>query len=233
MEFPIIIDKNLIENIFSDKPKIHIKTIAKESRIGLVNGLYATSSGVGGLTIIEAYKTPSENALTLILTGQQGDVMQESVKCAKTIAWNLLPNDYQKKLKNEWKEFGAFGLHIHCPEASTPKDGPSAGGAMTLCILSILANVPVKNTVAMTGEIDLNGSIHAIGGLDSKIEGAKRAGATLVLCPRQNEDALKKIRESDHPPENENFKVVMVDSIWDILEHALLIMILILKYSIA
>ena len=147
--------------------------------------------------------------------------MQESVKCAKTIAWNLLSKDYQKKLKDEWKDSGSFGLHIHCPEASTPKDGPSAGGAMTLCILSLLTNIPVKNTVAMTGEIDLNGSIHAIGGLESKIEGAKRAGATLVLCPKQNEDALKKIRDSDYPPENDNFKVVMIESIWDIIKYAL------------
>ena len=221
MDYPIIVDKNYIEDIFSDKPKVQIKKIAKQPRIGLVNGLYATVSGVGGLTIIETYKTPTENALSLILTGQQGDVMQESVKCAKTIAWNLLPLDYQKKLKEDWKDSGSFGLHIHCPEASTPKDGPSAGGAMTLCILSVLAKIPVKNTIAMTGEIDLNGSIHAIGGLDSKIEGAKRAGANLVLCPKQNEDALKKIRESDHPPENDNFKVVMVESIWEIIDLAL------------
>ena len=70
-----------------------IKKIANEPHIGLVNGLYATTAGIGGLTIIETFKTPSDSKLSLILTGQQGDVMQESVKCAKTIAWNILPND--------------------------------------------------------------------------------------------------------------------------------------------
>jgi len=219
--FPINIDKDFIECLFSNKPKIQIKKITKEPRIGLVNGLYATSAGVGGLTIIETYKTPSDSFLSLVLTGQQGDVMQESVKCAKTIAWNLIPVDKQQDIKKNIDKLNTFGLHIHCPEAATPKDGPSAGAAMTLCVLSVLLDIPVKNNVAMTGEIDLNGSVHAIGGLDSKIEGAKRAGANLVLCPSQNENDLIKIRESEHPVENDNFKVIMVDNIWDVIEHAL------------
>ena len=220
--FPLQIDNKIVEEIFHKKSKIHYKTIAKQDRIGLVNGLYATAMGIGGLTIIETYQTPSDNFLALILTGQQGDVMQESVKCAKTIAWNLIPDIYKQKLKKQSEVSGNFGLHIHCPEAATPKDGPSAGAAMTLCLLSVLMGLKINKFVAMTGEIDLNGSVHAIGGLDSKVEGAKRAGAKIVLCPKQNENDVNNIRNSEIPPENENFKIIMVEDIWEVINYALI-----------
>ena len=100
---------------------------------------------------------------SLELTGQQGDVMKESMKVSKTLAWNLLHPNMQNTINDNKK----FGIHIHCPEGATPKDGPSAGAAITTCILSLLLNIPVDNKVAITGEIDLNGRIHAIGGLDS------------------------------------------------------------------
>ena len=223
LEFPFIVNEDFIsKDIFSDKPKLQVKVIAPEPRIGLVNGLYATTVGLGGLTIIESYKIPSSSKLSLELTGKQGDVMKESMKVAKTVAWNILPNSIKNKIKNEWEITGPFGIHIHCPEGATPKDGPSAGGAITTAIISLLANIPIKNTIAMTGEIDLNGSIHAIGGLEAKINGAKRAGVKLVLCPKQNKDDLEKIikdKESCiHPTKKEDFDVVMVENIWDILD---------------
>ena len=171
IKIPLEVTVDLVEEVFHSKPKITIKQITPVSRIGLVNGLFATASGIGGLTIIEAFKTPSDSKLSLELTGQQGDVMQESMKVAKTVAWNLIPTSCKKKIYEEMKEKGNFGIHLHCPEGATPKDGPSAGAAITLAIVSLLTKLKVKNTVAMTGEIDLNGSIHAIGGLESKIEG--------------------------------------------------------------
>ena len=79
------------------------------------------------------------------------------------------------------EENGNFGIHLHCPEGATPKDGPSAGGAITLSIISLLTGIKVKNTVALTGEIDLNGSIHEIGGVESKIEGGKTAGVKKIV----------------------------------------------------
>ena len=109
-------------------------------------------------------RTPSDSKLSLELTGNQGNVMKESMKCAKTVAWNLLPYEIKKNIKQEWDEVGSFGLHIHCPDAAMPKDGPSAGIAITSAILSRLCNVKIRNTIAMTGEIDLNGKVHAIGG---------------------------------------------------------------------
>ena len=209
-----------IQDIFSKKPKMIIKKIATKPHIGLVNGLYATSCGIGGLTIIETFKTPSDSKLSLILTGQQGDVMQESVKCAKTIAWNLIPSHIKSSIKKEWDENGSYGIHVHCPEAATPKDGPSAGAAITLAIVSLLCNIPVKNTIAMTGEIDLNGSVHAIGGLDFKIDGGKIAGANHILCPKNNSQDLDIIKK-DKPDILENIKVTCIDNIWQVLELAL------------
>ena len=220
MSYPIDVSLDLIKEIFSNKPKMLLKKIADAPHIGLVNGLYATTAGIGGLTIIETFKTPSDSKLSLILTGQQGDVMQESVKCAKTIAWNLLPNDIKSNINKEWTDTGPYGIHVHCPEASTPKDGPSAGGAITLAIVSLLTNIPVKNTIALTGEIDLNGSIHSIGGLDFKIEGGKMAGVKLILCPKQNKQDLEIIKK-EKPEILENIQIKTVDSIWDILTHCL------------
>ena len=218
---PYTVTKSKIEEILSNKPKITFKKIAKNPGVGLVNGLYATSAGVGGLTIIEAGKTHSETKFSLELTGQQGDVMKESMRCAKTIAWNLLPQEIKNKIQDDWKDNGSWGLHIHCPDAATPKDGPSAGGAITLAIISQLSGVPVKNTVAMTGEIDLNGNIKQIGGLVSKLTGAKKAGVTLALIPKENEDDLIKMRKDDLSPEGDDFEVKVIDTIYDILQNAL------------
>ena len=189
--FPIIITRKFVDNLFSEKPKIEYKKISKIPQIGLVNGLYATVTGLGGITIIEISKMLNDTKLALELTGQQGDVMKESMKCAKTVAWNLIPNEFKKKLNEEWKEFGNWGLHIHCPDGATPKDGPSAGCAITIGIISRICNIKINNTIALTGEIDLNGNVKKIGGLKAKIEGAKRAGVKLVLIPTENEQELR------------------------------------------
>ena len=220
--FPLTVTKDLItKDIFSDRPQVIPNTIPKYPRVGLVNGLYATGAGLGGITVIETFEIPSDNKFTLELTGQQGDVMKESMKVARTVAWNVLPSDIKKKLYAKCENDGNFGIHIHCPEGSTPKDGPSAGGAITLAIISLLTNVPINNTIGITGEIDLNGSIRAIGGLESKVDGAKKAGVKTVLCPSQNKHDVEKITKDKFTPIDDNFKIVMVDNIWDILKIAL------------
>jgi len=215
---PVKITVDLVEEVFSGKPKISIKKIADRPYVGRVNGLFATSSGVGGLTIIEAYKTPSDSHLQLILTGQQGDVMKESMSVAKTVSWYILPKDIRSRIEKLTNIDGKFGIHIHCPEASTPKDGPSAGGAITVAIISLLTGIPIKNTIAITGEIHLSGEIHKIGGLEHKIEGAKNAGVKLVLCPEENTEDLRIIREKEKSPISGDFEVKTVKNIWEILD---------------
>lgn len=213
-KFPVQINKSMIKKLFSHKPKVHFKKISKTPLIGLVNGLYATSSGLGGITIIETFTYLSNKKLTLELTGQQGNVMKESMRVAKTVAWNLLPTS----IKNDIIKNDPFGIHIHCPEAATPKDGPSAGVAITTAIYSLLVKIPVNNFCAITGEIDLNGKILAIGGLNLKIDGAKKAGIKMVLCPKENEEDLAKIRDGKNPPEDDNFKIILVENIREVLD---------------
>ena len=216
INIPVQVTIDLIEEVFHSKPKYTVKTIAPIPRIGLVNGLYATVSGIGGLTIIESFKTPSDSKLSLELTGQQGDVMKESMKVAKTVAWNVLPSEIKKKIYEEMTQNGNFGIHLHCPEGATPKDGPSAGAAITLAIVSLLSGIKVLNTIAMTGEIDLNGSVHAIGGLESKIEGGKIAGAKKILYPSANEKDIKLIKEKGNIIDK-SIETIPIDNIWQVL----------------
>ena len=197
---PYVIKEDYIKKVFSEKELIKSKKIFPKPQMGLVNGLYATNAGLGGITVIEVLKTPSERAYSLQLTGQQGDVMKESMYCAKTLAWNLIPASIKKEIKEDWEKNGQWGLHIHCPEGATPKDGPSAGCAITIAIISRMCNINVRNVVAITGEIDLNGNIGQVGGISSKLEGALNAGVEKVFIPKDNEDDytkyLNKINET-------------------------------------
>jgi ATP-dependent Lon protease len=219
--FPYHVKNKFIKRVFENKPKVRVKKIADKPYVGLVNGLYASTSGIGGLTIIECYKQPSERMLDLSMTGSQGDVMKESVQVAKTIAWSLLDSKKKDEYTSEESKKKPFGIHIHTPEGAVPKDGPSAGAAMTLAIYSLLSGIPVKNNVAMTGEIDLSRNVRAIGGLSAKLNGARRAGATLALIPKENEDDLDRIRREKLVEEDEHFRVIMVETIHDVFKHAL------------
>lgn len=216
IQLPFEIDQEAIIK-FRGQPKVEYKKISPNSMVGTVNGLYATTAGIGGLTIVETYKTIGKEPLALTLTGSQGKVMRESMSVARSVAWNLLPEEVKKKIMTDDPE----GLHIHVPEGATPKDGPSAGGAITLAIVSQLLGIPVKNDVAMTGEIDLIGRISKIGGLDAKLQGAKRAGVKLALVPKENEKDLAQIIEKFPDLVDESFKVVTIESIHDILDYAL------------
>ena len=220
LKLPFAITLEYIKDLFSDKPKINIKKIVNKPQIGMVNGLYATSAGTGGLTIIQVLKNLSDRRLNLELTGQQGDVMKESMQCAKTLAWNLLSKKDKDSINKDWDENGIWGLHIHCPEGGTPKDGPSAGAAITIAILSKLMNKYVNNTIAMTGEIDLHGNIHQIGGVHSKIDGAKAANVKTVLIPNDNKDDyvkyLKKQIESKNVSYKHEYSIKQLEDLADI-----------------
>lgn len=220
IKFPISLTKEMLtDDIFKKRRRMSVTKIYEKPKIGLVNGLWANDMGVGGLIPIEVFSIPTNNKLELQLTGQLGDVMKESMRCAKTVAWNILPDKCKERLNKEWKDFGNTGIHIHCPDGATPKDGPSAGAGITTAIISLLMQVPVNNKFAMTGEINLKGEVTEIGGLCEKLNGAKKAGVEVVLIPNQNKNDLEKIKNSENNPIDDKFKVILVNNIWDVINH--------------
>ena len=215
LSLPYTIDNKFIDKIFINHSKIDIKTIYEKPLIVVINGLYSSSNGLGGITMIEVFKKYSSNFLSLELTGNQGNVMKESMSVAKTLAWNLLNKKQQDKILKDKN----YGIHIHCPDTSTQKDGPSAGTAITLAILSLFTECPIKNTVAITGEIDLNGNILKIGGLENKTLGAKKAKVTQVLCPYDNLEDVNKIRLNKVLLESDTMKIHTVKKLKDTLDY--------------
>ena len=220
IKFPLKVNKKMLTtDIFKKKYVIEHQKIHSEPKVGTVNGLWACDRGVGGLQPIEAFTIPTSTKLELELTGMQGDVMKESMKCAKTVAWNIISDSARRNLNDQWKNFGNSGIHIHCPDGSTPIEGPSAGAAITTAIISLLMKEKISNTIAMTGEINLKGQICQIGGLSEKLNGAKKAGVVLVLVPKDNERDLNKILANEPNLIDDSFNVVMVSDIWQVLQH--------------
>jgi len=188
IQLPVVVNiEDLGTKYLKKYRKVHNMSIHKEPMIGTINGMWANALGKGGIIPIESRFFPSSTFLELKLTGMQGDVMKESMNVAKTISWSLLPTERQVELIKQFEETKNQGLHIHCPEGAVPKDGPSAGGAITLTLYSLLMNKKITNTISMTGEINLQGRITAIGGLDSKIIGSMRAGVKTILFPKENQ----------------------------------------------
>ena len=212
---PFTITREYIDETFIDYNKNEILKIHDKPRIGTINGLFATSAGVGGITIIETKKFVSNTHLELKLTGMQGDVMKESMEVSKTLALSIIPKKIRDKLLNPTDK---FGIHIHCPAGATKKDGPSAGTAITMAIISLLCEIPISHTIGITGEINLNGEMLPIGGLYSKAEGGKLAGISKILCPVKNKKDLEKILKDNPHLENKDFKIVCKNNIYEAIE---------------
>lgn len=182
---------------------------AKENRIGRVTGLAWTEVG-GDILTIEAIAIPGKGAV--IRSGQLGDVMKESIQAAITLV-----RSRSAILGIDEKFYENKDIHIHVPDGATPKDGPSAGIAMVIAIASSLNHVPIKSSVAMTGEVTLYGEVLPIGGLKEKMLAALRAGIKTVLIPEKNTKDLEEI-----PTEiKAQLEIIPVKSIEQVLEIAL------------
>jgi ATP-dependent Lon protease len=185
----------------------------QQNEVGLVTGLAWTSVG-GDLLSIEATVVPGKGKL--ILTGQLGDVMKESIQAAQSVV-----RARSQRLGIEQDFHDKYDIHVHVPEGATPKDGPSAGIAMCTALVSALTKNPVHAEIAMTGEITLRGRVLPIGGLKEKLLAAHRGGITTVIIPEENKKDLAEIPKNItdaltiHP-------VRWIDQVLDIaLEHPL------------
>lgn len=207
--------KKFIHDTFADYPKIHYKKIKDEPRIGYINGMYATATGIGGITVIQVKRIYHKDVLGIQITGSVEKVMSESIQVAKTVAYNLLTRNQQKNIAEDFKD---TGLHVHCPEGATPKDGPSAGAAITSAIYSVLVDKPIRHDIAITGEIDLDGNVTMIGGLDAKLSGAKRAGVRLALVPKENMRDIEIIKRKNPTLIDDEFAVKLVSRIEEVIK---------------
>ena len=199
------------ENIsdFLGVKKFKYGELEEKDRIGIVTGLAWTEFG-GEILKIETVNMPGKGRMQI--TGKLGDVMQESVKAAKSfvrsksLEYGVIPPVFEKT-----------DFHIHVPEGATPKDGPSAGIGMVTSIVSSITNNPIKREVAMTGEVTITGQVLPIGGLKEKLLAAHRAGIKHVIIPKDNEKDL-----TDIPNKVKNdIKITSVDTVDEVLKLAL------------
>lgn len=194
---------------FLGQQKYQITLAEKKDEVGLVNGLAWTPAG-GDVLLIEATKIPGKG--TLILTGHLGQVMQESAQAAFTYA-----RSRAKALKITDAFYKNSDLHVHVPSGAIPKDGPSAGAAMTLALISALSGRPIRRDVAMTGEITLRGRVMAIGGVKEKVLAAHRSQIKTVLLPKENEKDMVDVPQQV----KKEMKFVFVENMDQVLKVAL------------
>ena len=191
------------------KHRFHYDMVEGENQVGVTTGMAWTA--VGGDTL-QIETTAVAGTGKLVLTGQLGDVMQESAKAGisyiRSVADKLgIEEDFYKK----------YDLHVHVPEGAVPKDGPSAGVTMCTAVISTLTGIPVKRDVAMTGEITLRGKVLPVGGIREKVLAAHRAGIKKILLPKANEPDIDDIPA----PVRKHLTFVLLDDVNQALEEAL------------
>ena len=199
--------KNLTD--FLGVKKFKFGEVENEDKVGIVTGLAWTEFG-GEILKIETVHMPGKGKMQI--TGKLGEVMQESVKAAKTFVrsksldYGIIPPIFEKK-----------DFHIHVPEGATPKDGPSAGIAMVTSIVSSITNIPANRKIAMTGEVTITGQVLPIGGLKEKLLAAHRAGIKTVLIPHDNKKDLVEIPQVII----KSINIIPVNTVDEVLKHAL------------
>ena len=200
-ETKIIIDgENLDE--YLDAHPVHRKKVKDSGRPGIVTGLAWTPVG-GDILYIQTLLTEGDGKVTV--TGQLGDVMKESAHIAVSLVKNLIPEAAAALKGND--------LHIHVPDGATPKDGPSAGITLTTALASLISGRAVPATVAMTGEVSLQGDVNPIGGLPEKLMAAQRSGVTRVFIPKENVEDLQDVAEEVR----ECLEIIPVESVAEVL----------------
>ncbi|MCK4330404.1 endopeptidase La [candidate division WOR-3 bacterium] len=204
----IISTENLSD--FLGPPKFYQELAEMKGEIGIATGLAWTPSG-GEIIFIETIKMKGKNEL--IITGQVGDIMQESAKAALSYV-----RSRAKNFNINEKSFNGYDIHIHVPEGSIPKDGPSAGTAITTALVSLFSDKPINPKIAMTGEITLRGKVLPVGGIKEKVLAAKRAGIEKIILPKWNEKDLKKIPER----ERAGLQFKFIKNIDEVIKEALL-----------
>jgi ATP-dependent Lon protease len=195
---------------FLGRPKVFQDELLKRDQVGVATGLAWTPIG-GDILFIEATAMKGRGGLTL--TGQLGEVMKESAQAALSYA-----RSHAREFGIDEEFFGTHDIHIHVPEGSIPKDGPSAGVTMATAMLSLLSGKAVHRKIAMTGEITLRGEVLPVGGIKEKVLAARRAKIDCVILPSLNKRDLEDVSETIR----KDMKFIFVDDVKSVFKSALL-----------
>ncbi len=183
---------------FKDRRTAKLYKIHSESKVGLINALWANQLAQGGVLPIQASFVPARKFLDLTLTGSMGEVMKESISVSLTNAWNLTSPERQQYLIERYNNVQAnsiSGIHIHCPDISTKKDGPSATTAFTVLLYSLLNDVKIRHDFGITGETHFGLQLTEIGGLREKIIYSIKSGVKQFIFPKENDRDFQKIMD--------------------------------------
>ncbi len=198
----ITVEKEKLRD-FLDMHALPHRTVSPVAKPGVVTGLAWTPVG-GEILYIETLFTKGDGKMTI--TGQLGNVMKESAQIAVSLVKFMFPEKVQMFKEND--------LHIHVPDGSTPKDGPSAGITLITALSSLVSGIPVPPNVAMTGEVSLEGTVNAIGGLPEKLMAAQRAGVVRAFIPKDNVDDLRDVAEEV----KEKLEIIPVETVSEVLQ---------------
>ncbi len=207
--FPRRVNARKVRELLGPAHYVH-EVLPDQDEVGIANGAAWTATG-GEIMIVEVNLMPGKGGLTL--TGQLGNVMQESAQAALTFTRSIAGT-----LDIDPQEFENVDIHIHLPEGSVPKDGPSAGVTLAVALISAFTNRPIRRDVSMTGEITLRGRMLPVGGVREKALASRRIGITTFVLPRKNESDLEEIPKKLR----QDMNFVLVDHIQEVLEVVLL-----------
>ena len=216
---PLNITYDIASNLLGET-KVDYTRIHPVNMVGVVNGLYATSMCSGGIVPIQlsGFHLGSSSKFILKLTGNHKKIMKESIFYSFTTAINLLTSEGKDIFFIKYPN----GIHIHTPEAATPKDGPSAGVAFTLAFLSTMLDLKINREIALTGEIDLHGNVRKIGGVKFKVQGAFKAGVKTIFLPVSNKNDLEKVKKELPEIFTQEHNCFFIDHVLEVAQKALI-----------
>jgi len=208
--------------ILKTKHKIDNTPLQLDNVVAKAHGLWASDNiMIGGVLPICCNFFPTTSYYTVETSGLIGQMMIESVKLAKIVAWNLLSDEIKNKYIQKWSKTPE-GIHLTFSCLSSEIDGPSATTIITICIYSLLTNTKINNSYAVTGEMDMIGNVKKIGGLKEKILGAKQEGIKHILCPLENKEDYDKIISKNSDLFDDNFTIEMVSNVKEVMEKILI-----------
>jgi len=192
---PDVLTPTQVDELLCEVPKIQHPLLAREGTLGVVAGLWASSVGRGGMLPIEATWAFGSTLLEPKITGLPGDTMRESVTVAINLVWSSLDQQERQRIEKDQEGTGQKAIHVHFPDGATPKDGPSAGIATYISVMSLLTKVPARIDWAVTGEVSLQGRAMEIGGVDMKITGGYESGCRNFVLPSRNRREVERFRK--------------------------------------